>query len=193
MHALARRRPADAREACATVPGPARDPAGDSLGDHDWLTVLSLTSVAVETGDTWLAERLRDRLAQGQGAGQPVCGLALRVLQIPLTAERELPALAADLQDAARRAEAAGWATGPCSRSTCGARPCCSASATRRARSGSSPAPVTGHGTSGLRPHSAGPCACGAPWCAAATRCPCWPSLSPCSGRAPTTWSWGGR
>ncbi|MFD5493871.1 LuxR C-terminal-related transcriptional regulator [Streptomyces sp. NPDC127091] len=100
---------ADAREACATVPGPARDPAGDSLGDHDWLTVLSLTSVAVETGDTWLAERLRDRLAQGQGAGQPVCGLALRVLQIPLTAERELPALAADLQDAARRAEAAGW------------------------------------------------------------------------------------
>ncbi|MGY3201308.1 LuxR C-terminal-related transcriptional regulator [Streptomyces sp. TE5632] len=100
---------ADAREACATAPDPARDPAGESLGDHDWLTVLSLTSVAVETGDTWLAERLRDRLAQGQGAGQPVCGLALRVLQIPLTAERELPALAADLQDAARRAEAAGW------------------------------------------------------------------------------------
>lgn len=100
---------ADAREACATAPDPARDPAGDSLGDHDWLTVLSLTSVAVETGDTWLAERLRDRLAQGQGAGQPVCGLALRVLQIPLTAERELPALAADVRDAARRAEAAGW------------------------------------------------------------------------------------
>ncbi|MGW5210058.1 LuxR C-terminal-related transcriptional regulator [Streptomyces sp. NPDC004051] len=100
---------ADAREACATAPDPARDPAEDSLEDHDWLTVLSLTSVAVETGDAWLAERLRDRLAQGQGAGQPVCGLALRVLQIPLTAERELPALAADVEDVARRAEAAGW------------------------------------------------------------------------------------
>ncbi|MFD3733346.1 LuxR C-terminal-related transcriptional regulator [Streptomyces sp. NPDC058632] len=91
----------DARDACAAAP--------DSLGDHDWLTVLALTSVAVETDDAWLAARLRDRLAQGQGAGEPVCGLALRVLQIPLTAERELPALVADLQGAVHRAEAAGW------------------------------------------------------------------------------------
>ncbi|MFF2412434.1 LuxR C-terminal-related transcriptional regulator [Streptomyces sp. NPDC058092] len=78
-----------------------------ALGDNDWLTVLGLTSVAVETGDPWLAERLRVLLAAGTGG--PVCGLALRVLQASPTPERELPALVADLQDATRRAKAAGW------------------------------------------------------------------------------------
>ncbi|WP_108987750.1 LuxR C-terminal-related transcriptional regulator [Streptomyces coelicoflavus] len=100
---------ADARRACAASRDPGQDPSVDALEDHDWLSVLGLTSVAVETGDAWLAERLRDRLVQGPGAGQPVCRLALRVLRIPLTPERELPVVLADLQDAARRAEAAGW------------------------------------------------------------------------------------
>ncbi|MER7962484.1 ATP-binding protein [Streptomyces ardesiacus] len=100
---------ADARRACAAFPDPGRDPSADAPEDHDWLTVLALTSVAVETGDAWLAERLRDRLAQGPGAGQPVCRLALRVLRISLTPERELPVVVADLLDAARHAQAAGW------------------------------------------------------------------------------------
>ncbi|MFJ6569614.1 AAA family ATPase [Streptomyces sp. NPDC091292] len=91
----------DALDVCATARGP--------LGDDDWMTVLALTSVVVETGDPWLADRLRVLLCEEQGTGMPVRDLALRVLRIPLTPEPELAALVADLLDAADRAESAGW------------------------------------------------------------------------------------
>ncbi|MFF2852774.1 AAA family ATPase [Streptomyces sp. NPDC058001] len=91
----------DALDLCAT----ARDP----LRDDDWPAVLALTSVAVETGDPWLADRLRVLLCEERETGMPVRDLALRVLRIPHTPEPELAALVADLLDAADRAESAGW------------------------------------------------------------------------------------
>ncbi|MBQ0985570.1 hypothetical protein KBZ10_13815 [Streptomyces sp. F63] len=91
----------DAWEACAAAPGP--------LGENDWLTVFGLTSVAVETGDPWLAERLRALLAEGDRAGMPLRSLLLRMLRAGVAPESELPALAADLRSLADRAETAGW------------------------------------------------------------------------------------
>ncbi|MFI8091338.1 AAA family ATPase [Streptomyces sp. NPDC086080] len=91
---------ADARAACAAGRG--------ILGDNDWLAVLGLMSVAAETRDPWLAERLRDLPAEPRHTGLPMRGLTLRVLRISGAMYCE-PPTRADLLETVRRTEAAGW------------------------------------------------------------------------------------
>ncbi|WP_326792984.1 LuxR C-terminal-related transcriptional regulator [Streptomyces sp. NBC_00841] len=92
---------ADASDACAAAPGP--------LEDDDWSAVVGLTSVALETRDPRLADRLRSLLRERQEAVIPLTGLARRAMRAQSAPEPELPALLSDLLEAAHQAEAAGW------------------------------------------------------------------------------------
>jgi DNA-binding CsgD family transcriptional regulator len=91
----------DARDACTDDLG--------ALGDNDWLAVLGLVSVAVETGDPWLAERLQALLAQPQHARLPMRTIACQALWAVSDAGREPPVGVEDLLKVVSRAESAGW------------------------------------------------------------------------------------
>lgn len=91
----------DARDACAADPG--------VLGGNDWFAVLGLVSVAAETRDPWLADRLRALPAEQRNTGLPLRSLALQVLRASSATASEPPAPVADLLETVHRAEEAGW------------------------------------------------------------------------------------
>ncbi|MDQ1025049.1 DNA-binding CsgD family transcriptional regulator [Streptomyces umbrinus] len=91
----------DARDACAADPG--------ALDDNDWLAVLGLMSVAAETRDPLLADRLRALPAEPRDTGLPMRSLALQVLRASSATATEPPVPVAGLLATVRRTEEAGW------------------------------------------------------------------------------------
>lgn len=91
----------DARDACG--------PGSVVLGTNDWLSVLGLMSVAVDTRDPWLIGEVQAACADQRDAGMPVLHVGLLALRAQTAPMSELPGLVAELVDGARRAAAAGW------------------------------------------------------------------------------------